>query len=247
MYLVSQGDLWFESNGACAALAVGDIVLMPWVAPHRLLSQPGMAARPVEEVMGDGCDVDGWWTVGTGSSCTKIHTIRLGPGKIPRLPRVADSFVLPRAAQTRSLRAIVTALDDELDPNRGAGPGPVSDALVRALWLSALTDKLADVALDYAMARLEEHVRDHIETLTNVAQMARIAGLSRSRLTERFRRCYGEPPMTWLRRLRMQHAHTLIAAGSSVAEVAERMGYASETAFRKAFKRVMGEPAKARS
>jgi transcriptional regulator GlxA family with amidase domain len=69
-----------------------------------------------------------------------------------------------------------------------------------------------------------------------VDELGRRAGMSRSRFSERFLACRGEPPIRWLRRQRLERAARLLEGGGlSVAEVAERFGYESETAFRKAY------------
>ncbi|MBL7488924.1 helix-turn-helix domain-containing protein [Frankia sp. AgB1.9] len=67
-------------------------------------------------------------------------------------------------------------------------------------------------------------------------RMARVAHLSRSALTARFRRATGRSPMEILRELRMHHARTLLADGSQpVGRVASAVGYGSVAAFSRAF------------
>jgi AraC-like DNA-binding protein len=71
-----------------------------------------------------------------------------------------------------------------------------------------------------------------------VADLAREAGLSRSLLAERFRHYLGEPPMSYLTRWRLQlGAQMLKSSSRSVADVAAEVGYESEAAFNRAFKR----------
>ncbi len=76
-----------------------------------------------------------------------------------------------------------------------------------------------------------------------LAELAREVGLSRSVLAERFRHYLGEPPMSYLMRWRLQlGARTLKASNRSVAEIAAGVGYESEAAFNRAFKREFGAP-----
>lgn len=76
-----------------------------------------------------------------------------------------------------------------------------------------------------------------------VDQLARRAGLSRSGLAEAFRALLGEPPMRYLARWRMQVAADLLRREElTVAAVASQVGYASEAAFSRAFKRIAGVP-----
>jgi AraC-like DNA-binding protein len=76
-----------------------------------------------------------------------------------------------------------------------------------------------------------------------IADLAREAGLSRSVLAERFRHYLGEPPMSYLTRWRLQlGAQRLKSSSRSVAEVAAEVGYESEAAFNRAFKREYSVP-----
>jgi AraC-like DNA-binding protein len=70
--------------------------------------------------------------------------------------------------------------------------------------------------------------------------LAREAGLSRSALAERFTHLLGQPPMQYLANWRMQVAAGLIARGGKVASIALEVGYDSEAAFSRAFKRLVG-------
>jgi len=82
-----------------------------------------------------------------------------------------------------------------------------------------------------------------------IADLAREVGLSRSVLAERFRHYLGEPPMSYLTRWRLQlGAQMLRSSSRSVAEVAAEVGYESEAAFNRAFKReYCAPPARYRS
>ena len=73
--------------------------------------------------------------------------------------------------------------------------------------------------------------------------LARKVGVSRSVLAERFRHFLGVPPMTYLTRWRLQLGAQLLASTShSVAQIAVEVGYESEPAFNRAFKRQFGSP-----
>lgn len=99
-------------------------------------------------------------------------------------------------------------------------------------WLAGLRD----VHVGRALAAM--HARPgHGWTL---AGLARAIGLSRSALAERFTHLIGVPPMQYLLRWRMQVAAGLLARGSKVAGVAVEVGYESEAAFSRAFKKLVG-------
>lgn len=76
-----------------------------------------------------------------------------------------------------------------------------------------------------------------------IADLAREVGISRSVLAERFRHYLGEPPMSYLTKWRLGlGAQALRATTKSVAEIAPEVGYESEAAFNRAFKREFGVP-----
>ena len=65
--------------------------------------------------------------------------------------------------------------------------------------------------------------------------------MSRAAFASRFKELLGETPMGYVTRCRMQMAHRLLRdGGMSMADIAEQVGYASEAAFAKAFKRETG-------
>jgi AraC-like DNA-binding protein len=102
-------------------------------------------------------------------------------------------------------------------------------------WLAALKDPLVGKALQLMHAD-PTHA-------WSVEKLSRHVGLSRSALADRFRYLVGEPPMHYLTRWRLQLATQLLReTDDGVAGIALRVGYESEAAFNRAFKRHAGEP-----
>lgn len=94
-----------------------------------------------------------------------------------------------------------------------------------------------DEAIDEALDLMQRHPAEP----WTVESLARRVALSRSTFAERFRRLAGETPMEYLARWRMHRAAQLLRDDQeSVAVIAERVGYESEAAFAKAFKRLVG-------
>jgi transcriptional regulator GlxA family with amidase domain len=74
-----------------------------------------------------------------------------------------------------------------------------------------------------------------------VAELATRVASSRTVLVDRFRELLGRPPIRYLTGWRMDLASGLLRTSSlSVAEIAQRVGYDSEAAFSRAFKRTFG-------
>ena len=102
-------------------------------------------------------------------------------------------------------------------------------------WLAGLRDPVVGKAL--ARLHAEPGRRWEVESL------ARECGLSRSALAERFATLLGEPPMQYLARWRMALASRALASrNDGVAQIAAEVGYDSEAAFNRAFKREFGMP-----
>ena len=104
-------------------------------------------------------------------------------------------------------------------------------------WLAGLRDPVVGQALSAIHAEPKED--------WTVERLARVVGQSRSVFAERFTEMVGHPPMHYLALWRMQLASHLLLEGGQVAPVAEAVGYDSEAAFSRAFKKLVGEsPAK---
>jgi AraC-like DNA-binding protein len=74
-------------------------------------------------------------------------------------------------------------------------------------------------------------------------ELARVAGTSRSVLAERFQHMVGTSPMQYLTQWRMVLAANLLARSNApLARIAEDVGYQTDTAFSRAFRREYGEP-----
>jgi AraC-like DNA-binding protein len=102
-------------------------------------------------------------------------------------------------------------------------------------WLAAVNDAHVGKALRLLHARPE---RDW-----TVDELAREVALSRSVLAQRFADLVGEAPMHYLTNWRMQLAKQMMREGThNIQEVATRVGYDSEAAFNRAFKRATGTP-----
>ncbi len=102
-------------------------------------------------------------------------------------------------------------------------------------WLAGARDPIVGKGLGLLHGRIA-----HPWT---IADLANEVGISRSALVERFTRYLSEPPMTYLARWRLLlAAQSLERTSRSVAEIAADVGYESEAAFNRAFKREFGQP-----
>ena len=147
------------------------------------------------------------------------NSIRFSANGTDRLP--GGNVVLAKLAEVlfvETLRRYMTELPEE-----------------ETGWLAGARDSEVGAAL----ALLH---RDPAHPWT-IADLARKVGVSRSVLADRFRRFLGEPPMSYLGRWRLRLGAQLLQNSSrSVAQIASEVGYESEAAFNRAFKREFGNP-----
>lgn len=102
-------------------------------------------------------------------------------------------------------------------------------------WLGGVRDPVVGQVL----SRMHSRPADD----WSIAQLAQEAGVSRSVLAERFTHYLGEPPMAYLTRWRMRlGAQLLNSTSRSVLDIATEVGYQSEAAFNRAFRREFGLP-----
>jgi AraC-like DNA-binding protein len=149
---------------------------------------------------------------------------------------------------TQSIRFSVNQADAS-----HAGGDAVLAKLSEVLFVETLRRFIAELpseasgwlagARDPEVGRALSHMHRSPAHPWTVAELARESGVSRSVLAARFRHYLGEPPMTYLMRWRLQlGAQMLSSTGYSVAQVASEVGYESEPAFNRAFKREFGKP-----
>jgi len=135
--------------------------------------------------------------------------------------RAGGSTVLAKLAELLFVEAVRCHVDTLADDRKG--------------WLAGLRDRFVAGALSLMHARPA-----HPWT---VDEIARRVGMSRSGLAQRFAEVIGMPPMQYLAQWRLQlAAHYLRMSDRPLAAIAEDVGYDSEAAFNRAFKREFGAP-----
>ncbi len=161
--------------------------------------------------------------------------------------------LLPAVVQVRgveTLSVLVGLVGDESNDQK-AGRDLVLTQLVEILLIEALRTTSRGAATPGLLrgpadARLAPAIRQMHAQLTRswtVAELAKVAALSRSAFLDRFTRTVGLPPMEYLLAWRMAVARDLLRRHDlAIAEVAERVGYASASTFSTAFSRQVGQP-----
>jgi AraC-like DNA-binding protein len=252
-HAVTSGACWGGVIGEePVRLEAGDIIVLPQGHPHALSSAPGM--RRATDLSVYVRPPDGQLpvplTLGEGTEMTRLVCGYLGCDAHPFNPLLES---LPKILVVRDREGWLTRFVDlalsESREKRAGGQSVLSkvselmfvEVLRRYLeglgsgqtgWLAGLRDAHTGRALSL----LHEKPR-HPWTLD---ELAHEVGLSRSALAERFTHLVGQPPMQYLAQWRMQVAAGMLAKGARVVEAASEVGYDSEAAFSRAFKRVVG-------
>jgi AraC-like DNA-binding protein len=164
------------------------------------------------------------------------------------LPRVLH---LPRrAAESSVVEHFVTLALAESSSSRPGGESMLARLsellfieLVRGYIATLPTENVGWLAglRDDQVGRALTKLHDRPTHQWSLDELAREVGVSRSVLAERFAHLVGVPPMQYLTQWRMQLAGTLLSSTTrSLAEIADEVGYGSETALSRAFKRWVG-------
>ncbi|MBE1878073.1 AraC family transcriptional regulator [Myceligenerans pegani] len=254
--VVLSGRCVLEIGRERHLLEAGSAALIMHATPHRLLSSPGapgtglfdipvervgetyermrfggggertqiayaamtvdepLTARLVQELP-DVIRVDPWDDGEPGAFGTVLRLLAheaqtLAPGGEAVMTRLADVLV-------------IQVLRRWLRDSREASTG----------WLAALRDP--------HVGRVLGHLHAQPELAWSLVEMAQLAGMSRSAFAERFTGLLGEPPMRYLARWRLEQAYVALTTTTDpVAAISRQVGYGSEAAFGRAFKRHHG-------
>jgi AraC-like DNA-binding protein len=256
-HVITSGQCWAEVPGEQPMLlTAGDIIVLPHGDTHVLTSTPGLRRSPDMSLYRWPADGQLPVSLSLGTSQTEATHFVCGflgcdarpynplLTALPRVIRIGDDggtlsayvrVALAESKESRLGRASVLNRLSELmfvDVIRRYLETLPPD---RADWLAGVRDPFIGRALT---ALHRDPVRDW-----TIESLASEAALSRSTLAERFTHFVGVPPMQYLANWRMQLAANYLRGGTeSVAQIANRVGYDSEAAFSRAFKKVVGAP-----
>jgi AraC-like DNA-binding protein len=256
-HVVTSGRVRLEAGEADATpLQPGDLALVPHGEGHVLRSEAGAPAPGILEL--DREEVSERYEIlrhgGGGAPTTLIcGAVRFDHPAARNLVEILPEIVYieaggsPRTDWMQSMLRLMAAEARELRPGGEAVITRLGDILVvqairswietdpaaRTGWLGALQDR----QVGRAIALIH---RDPARAWT-VASLADELAMSRSAFAARFTELVGEPVMGYVARWRMHLAlSALKEEGVTVGELADRLGYRSEAAFSRAFKRIVG-------
>jgi AraC-like DNA-binding protein len=261
-HVVMAGSCWAELPGVAAPtqLVAGDLVVVPMGDEHVLSSEPGMRGQPSLDHYRRPIDraLPVPFILNQGQGLERSHVIcgffgcDLRPFNplLEALPRVFHASV-SAASQDWLLSLVRAAVAEHQHGTDGRETMLAKIAelmfveVIRKYiaglpadthgWCSGLRDPKVSAALGLIHARPAEP--------WTVELLARHVGMSRSAFAERFTHFVGVPPMQYLAQWRLQRAAGLLSKSAvSVGRAAAEVGYESEAAFNRAFKKLVGVP-----
>jgi AraC-like DNA-binding protein len=258
-HLVARGACWANAVGESPIrLKEGDLIVFPQGDPHVLSSAPGMRASPDMSVFVRPTTPLPlvYERGGGGDDRARIVCCFLGCDERPFNPLLTAlprTIYLSGAGTEAASGWLATLLNIAVRESGSARAGRDNilarmselmfvEAIRRYIetlppaqtgWLAGLRDPVVGQAL--------AALHGEPATAWTVESLARAVGVSRSVLADRFAEMVGQPPMQYLALWRMQLASRLLLEGEPVAKVAAAVGYESEAAFSRAFKKLVGE------
>jgi AraC-like DNA-binding protein len=246
------------ADGERIMLEAGDIVIFPHGDAHFLENGPPAKSvdmgKELARILSQGLKRS---TLGGGGETTKFVC-----GFMACEPRLSQVFLsgLPPVfkvsirndASGRWLENSIRFSVNEADTSRAGGEAVLAK-LSEVLFVETLRTYIAHLpaeqtgwlagARDSEVGKTLALMHRNPAHPWTIASLAREAGVSRSVLAERFRHYLSEPPMAYLTRWRLQLGAQMLASTSySVAQIASEVGYESEAAFNRAFKREFETP-----
>jgi len=257
-HIVTGGSCWLTVEGMeePVLLTEGDLVILPHGHAHTMTDHPKSPVtmledlKPKQPVAKNGI----FYSMGQGAVTTLVcGGLELEDYSTNPLYSILPAFIHMRSNDEYSfpwLQAIVELVRVEASVNRVEAETVITRlsellfiqavrAYIRTIgdrnvgWLGALKDPQIGQAL-----ALIQHQPGEAWT---VGSLACRVSLSRSAFSAKFRQLVGEPPMQYITRVRLtKAAASLRTHPATLVEVATSVGYESEVAFSKAFKRYFG-------
>lgn len=257
--VVTAGSCWLELDGEEPhLLKQGSLTLIPHGSAHILRSAPGVPAEPIDDIPVD--QISDRYEImryGGGGELTQATygVVRFDHVAAQRLitllPKILhlDNWNTETGNWLQSTLQLIALESNELRPGGETVLTRLADILViqairswlvsapeaQTGWLAALRDKQIGRALSLMHKNPEQE--------WSVTSLAQEVGMSRSNFSARFTKLVGDSALRYLTKWRMQLAHKhLTGTSEPISTIAQNLGYQSEAAFCRAFKRLYGVP-----
>ena len=258
-HIVTAGRCWLEVEGVePRLLQQGSLALVPHGAGHAIRSDPKAGAEPLFDIpveqVSDRYEIMRYGGGGdlTHMTCGVVRFDHVAAehltAQLPKLLQV-DAWGDDEGSWLKDTLRFISREAKELRPGGETVITRLADILVIQM-IRAWIDSAPEAERGWLAALRDEQVGRALTSINReperdwtVASLAKEVGMSRSAFSARFTSLVGESAMRYLTRWRMQLARTHLRETSEPLTVlAGRLGYQSEAAFCRAFKRVFGAP-----
>ena len=258
--MLSRGNCWLSvagisepiplTGGDCFLLAKGTSIVLrdsPRTRPKWTFREIGATANGNVALCGGG-----------GAPTTIVcGSFSFDRASLKPITQLLPSFILIKADQARTVALHITmqALASEM-AEQAPGSEVVATRLAEVLFIQVLRTHIASgerntgpernkgwlrAVFDPQMGTALSAIHDRVNSPWTVESLAGAAGMSRSAFAARFKELLGQTPLEYVTEWRMQKAMQLLEQrDKKLIDVARSVGYESDAAFSKAFKRVVG-------
>jgi AraC-like DNA-binding protein len=253
--MLSRGNCWLSVEGISDPIPLtgGDCFLLARETSIVLRDSP--RTRPKWSFREIGAKANGNVVhYGGGGAPTTIvcGSFSFDRASLRPITQLLPNFILIKADQARTLALHNTlqALASEM-AEQAPGSGIVATRLAEVLFIQVLRAHIASepgrnkgwlrAVFDPQLGTALSAIHDSVNTAWTVESLAEAAGMSRSAFAARFKELLGQTPLEYVTGWRMQKAMQLLEQrDKKLIDVARLVGYESDAAFSKAFKRVVG-------
>ena len=254
LHMVLEGSCVLKAGDQQVTLKAGDAVLLSRGVQHQMLDTADTRPEPGAEVMQRLLD--------DTYIAPDIKATRMMCGhfewdnafehplfqELPDVMVIRDVFSGKEATRFRTIVDLITFESVDIKP----GSSAIADRMGEVLFVSLLRHWLVDnkpvegllaVIDNPRLSRALQQIHDSPEADLNLNILARTAGMSRTSFAVQFRAAMGLPPAEYLASWRMLQARNLLLRTAlATSEISDRVGYGSDAAFSRAFKKQFGVP-----
>jgi AraC-like DNA-binding protein len=253
--MVSRGNCWLAVDGIRDPIPLtgGDCFLLAPGISYSLRDNTRTRAKSFCEVAPK--DRTNVVHYGGGGAPTTLISGFLSFERLSLRPitQLLPSLILIKAdhARTLALHTTLQLLAVEM-AEQAPGSEVVANRLAEVLFIQAIRAHIASgsesckrgwlrAIFDSQIGAALKSIHENVNRAWTVESLADAAGMSRSAFAERFKELLGQTPLEYVTEWRMQKAVQLLQQGDKkLVDVAQSIGYESDAAFSKAFKRIVG-------
>ncbi|CAH9049802.1 HTH-type transcriptional activator RhaR [Pseudoalteromonas sp. CIP111854] len=240
---IKKGQCVVElSSGEAVQLSAGQLLLLPYGSAHKIMSESAVACQSIEQLFlgKPRADIENMVIGGQGESCSvmcgSFTFLPLQYRPCTQLGGALPEILVIEVPVSSKLEVIVSCLYEE---NKCSTPG---GHLARTRWLElllievlrGLDAKVFDLGWltalqDRFLASVMLAIQSNLNKDWSVEELAKVAALSKSSLTNRFKRTTGLPPLIFLRQWRcLVAANLLISSNDPLKLIAASCGFQSD-------------------